>query len=518
MRRLLALIVFLTMPAAQAYAARAVAPGAEGIAWHAGNVDAAFAQAKRERKPVFLFWGAVWCPPCNQVKATIFNRQDFIERSRAFVPVYLDGDTPAAQKLGSRFKVSGYPTMILFRPDGTEVTRLPGEVDGDRYMEVLTLGINATRPVRELLAAVNSGKHSLGASDWRLLAFYAWDVDEQSVVPKAQLPATLVKVAQACPPSAGDAALRLQLKALAVNAKAPEKDRAALDKAAALAQLQRVLADEKLVREMYSVLTDSADDITGYLTSSGSAERTQLLSTWDKVLIHFADETSLSRADRLGATAARVALAKLDQPKDAALPTALAADARTAAARADKETTNVYERQAVITFAGYVLREAGLLNESDTLLKAELTRSHSPYYYMSGLASNAKRRGDAPAALDWYAKAYDASKGPATRLQWGTSYVRALIELAPQDAARIEQAAGRIIGELEAKPETFYARNGNVLSGLARRLNEWGATNLQDASLARLRAQMDGVCNKLPAAAPERKTCAQVLAPKAAAG
>ena len=104
-----------------------------GIDWFAGGVDAAFAAARAANKPVFLYWGAEWCPPCAQIKTTIFSKREFQERSRLFVPVYLDGDTPSAQKYGERFGVVGYPTMILFKPDGTEITRLPGGVDVARY-------------------------------------------------------------------------------------------------------------------------------------------------------------------------------------------------------------------------------------------------------------------------------------------------------------------------------------------------------------------------------------------------
>src|ERR1700690_3761417 len=124
-------------------------PADGGIDWQKSarkeDIDAAFAAARAGNKPLFLYWGAVWCPPWNQVKATIFNRQDFIDRSRFFVPVYLDGDSPSAQQLGARFKVSGYPTMILFKPDGSEITRLPGEVDSDQYMRVLAMGMNGAR-------------------------------------------------------------------------------------------------------------------------------------------------------------------------------------------------------------------------------------------------------------------------------------------------------------------------------------------------------------------------------------
>src|SRR5664279_3792346 len=37
-------------------------PQVSGVAWTTGDVDAAFAAAKAEHNPVFLYWGAVWCP------------------------------------------------------------------------------------------------------------------------------------------------------------------------------------------------------------------------------------------------------------------------------------------------------------------------------------------------------------------------------------------------------------------------------------------------------------------------
>ncbi len=508
-------LIWLMLALSLGGAAAAAPPKGDGIAWFDGDVDAAFAQARRERKPLFLYWGAVWCPPCNQVKVTIFNRQDFISRSRSFVPVYIDGDSPSAQALATRFKVSGYPTMVLFRPDGTEVTRLPGEVEADQYMRVLTLGMHATRPVSALLSAVLSGKGPLTPADWRLLAYYSWETDEQSIVPKAQVPATLAQLAQACPPQQTAARSRLMLKAVAA---ASDEEPAAhkYDRAAALAQLEAVLADPTLARENFSALTDTAGDIAKGLALT-PGERARIFKTWDPLLQRWSDDASLSRADRLAAVAGRIGLARLDVGDDGTLPPGLINDVRYAARRAERETTDKFERQAVISAAAYVLREAGLMEDSDAMLKAELNRSHSPYYFMLSLASNARKRGDNDAAIDWYAKAYDASKGPATRLEWGVRYVRALVELAPQDGQRIEWAARSVIGEIEAKPDTFHGRVANVLTSMGKRVREWTEKNNEPDMLARLRETMDGVCGKLPAGAPERKTCDGVFTSAAAA-
>ena len=75
---------------------------AEGdtIAWFRGDVEQAFAMAKEQNKPLFLYWGAVWCPYCSRIKSTVFQSRDFIALSELFVPYYLDGDTEQAQAVG----------------------------------------------------------------------------------------------------------------------------------------------------------------------------------------------------------------------------------------------------------------------------------------------------------------------------------------------------------------------------------------------------------------------------------
>ena len=509
-------LVVLAMVAAGTVTPAHAAAGA--VAWLPAADEAdmarAFAQARAAHKPLLLYWGAQWCPPCNQLKATLFNRQDFIERSQAFVAVNLDGDQPGAQKLGSRYKVRGYPTMILFNTEGQEITRLPGEVSPLQVMSVLQLGLANGRPAKAVLADALAGK-PLQPNEWRMLAFYSWDTDEQQLVPQAERPALLKRLAAACP-EAGSA-MRLTLKALADSDDPP----AAKPDAAQRARVLAMLADPAAARAQMDVLTNASHDIVKAMSGTDEAERRRLADRFDTVLRRLQADATLSRADRLDALLERVELARLqaglaDDAKAVTLPAPLLKEVRDQAAREDREINDSHERQAVITTAAHALQRAGLDADADALLQSNLARSHSPYYLMSQLAGNAKARGDKAAALRWYRLAYDKSEGPATRLQWGASYVSALIELAPDDDAGIERAVQQLWAEAAAQPNAFYERSARSLQRVATQLQAWNAGGRHAPSVRRLQAQWQGVCARISPADAQRATCDNLSKPLAA--
>jgi hypothetical protein len=489
----------------------------EGIAWFDGEVDAAFAAARTADKPLFLYWGAEWCPPCGQIKATIFNRREFQERSRLFVPVYLDGDTPSAQKQGERFGVVGYPTMILFRPDGTEITRLPGTVDVARYAKILDVALTDVRPVAEILATARTGGE-VSDNDWQLLAYYSWPTDNGRILPDDQRVATFRTLDARCPVGLHADCSRFFFEFLSAatgEAGDEESPLTGLDRAIARRQLVELLGSPAVGRANVDNLLYGAEDVIGLLSDAGSAERRLLTQAWGSALDRLQDETgatALSASEQLKVVRARVLLAKLDAP-DGPLPPALLDRARAEVARLDAVTKDAYARQAVVNAAVGLYWEAGLDAEATALLVAELEQAKSPYYFMLDLADLARKAGREDEAVAWLARAYDGAEGPATRFQWGYSYLVGLLEMKPEDTQAIEQVGLQVLGELDGSPDAFYQRTRLRLAELSTKLLDWGRPGEPARVIETLRERTGEICRGMPPGDEGRRSCEAFLKP-----
>ncbi len=493
---------------AVAVAAASLDP-AKGIDWFDGSVEDAFATAKESGKPIYLYWGAVWCPPCHAISATIFKSPEFLERSKLFVPVYLDGDTENAQAYGEEFGVRGYPTMIVFNSEGEELTRIPGGIDLQAYANILDLTLGEASSVTELVARLATDDLALSADECTLLAYYSWGQDT-TILGEADAGVAFRTMYDACPANMRAERSILYFNWLddAVAAATAEEDAVALtdeQKAEALAQVEALIADEELIKaNIFTVLFNGAEYATA-LTEPASEKRGQLIAAFGETLDRVAADESVYKRERIYTLAGKINFERIDD-EEAELSEKLKDEIRAMVKWADETTPSVYERQPIINALGNILDDAGMDDVAKPLMLAELDKSNQPYYFMVGLADIEQRAGNTEVAVDWLKQAYDATSGPATRFQWGYYYLAGLIEMTPENTDLIHSVTVGLIDELQ-NSGGLYHRPKSQLGRIEKYLFTWSDDNDYSAQLDEIRNSVLEICATASHQDKSRATC-----------
>ncbi len=477
----------------------------KAIRWHEGSVDSAFVLAKAEHKPLFLYWGAAWCPPCQEIKHTVFTSPAFIALSALFVPVYLDGDTPRAQATGERFGVKGYPTMIVFNADGEEITRIPGGIDVTRYNTVLGLSLNQLRPTRELVRLALTTPESLTKEDFSQLAYYSWSQDFNALPENA--PATLLRdIALLAQPVDEVAASRLYLQYL-IDAVQKSTTDASLPIDDAMPQLTHILASNELTLACWDYLAYWPETLTALAltTDQVSALRRQ----WQDQIFRLRHDPSLTTAEQLAGWLPL--LYHHFQGTEDPLPDDTTAQLQADLEAAERSTTNPFARISVINQIEYIYTQARMPDKARAITLAEIERSPTPWYFMSTLGSMAEKEGKPDEAIAWFRHAYERSEGTATRFQWGASYVRGLIRLMPEGQDLIFATLDTLFAELANEDDVLTGRNFRVLSTLHEQLEPWKGEATSAEPVARFTARIDSLCGKQAENSIEKENCQQLL-------
>jgi len=94
-------------------------------------------KAKAEKKLVLLdFTGSDWCPPCKSLHNTVLTSAEFTKFAKDNL-VLVEVDFPrskpqsaelkaANRKLSEKYKIEGYPTVIVLDSNGKEISREVG--------------------------------------------------------------------------------------------------------------------------------------------------------------------------------------------------------------------------------------------------------------------------------------------------------------------------------------------------------------------------------------------------------
>ncbi len=100
------------------------------------QLAAALTSAKASNKKIFIDFETDWCGPCHQMDQWIWTDAEVAgELNAGFIGVKLDGDLEKAAV--TKYKVAGYPTMIVLDGTGKELWRVVGYQSSKEILDKL---------------------------------------------------------------------------------------------------------------------------------------------------------------------------------------------------------------------------------------------------------------------------------------------------------------------------------------------------------------------------------------------
>jgi protein disulfide-isomerase len=440
----------------------------------------------------------------------VFNRPDFIEKSRLFVPVYLDGDLPDAQKWGDVFRVTGYPTVVVLKPDRTEITRVAGNLDLSLYARVLDDALGDVRPVNDVVELAVKAEAPLAATDCRRLAYHAFGLDDEGVFDRARLQTAFQNAARLCPAELEKERSRFPLLA-AAQAAALQRD--AIEKGgkadaaltALILRINGLLANPSLAMANADALRSLPDAFYLAVRQSAPQVSSELRQRAMAVADAATASSTFSPADQLAAQLIKIRVAKA-YARDGKTPTDVRSVALQTAEKMLAMDHAPYVRAGVVNSAINIYIALDEWPRARDLLAQEARTSNTPHYYLGDLADVEEKLGNPERALELMAEAYAKARGPASRFQWGYSYLDGLLRLKPDDTATIGKVGAAVIAELDG-PNRIHRRTLSRLTRLDQRLRGWNSSAERAAVVAKLREGVTAACSQSPAEVNGQAVC-----------
>lgn len=434
LRALLVIICSTLGNHAFAEAAQSAAESMKKAPWFQGSVEDAFAKARSEQKHIFLYWGAVWCPPCNYLKSQVFDHAKFAEVMKPAVAVFLDGDSERAQSYADKFNATGYPTIIIFDSEGRERLRLDSALDFKEFESVVGAVFSDTESLREVVAKFLAGKSS--DRDLALITGTSWYDINDKLYPTANHIKDRLAILDKLPSANKDARSRiasgLLLSALDIESKNELAETNKLLQAAAPKLFDTIFLNSATIHASREVIANFPKELISWKYPKPSAERSKLIDTWQAALDKINKHEGYPADIYMYAALSSVNLYKLKHT-GTAVPTTLLDNVRAAVATGDKNSVTEHQRIAAVYTAAYTLGEIGAFDDARKLLDKELKTTKVPWYFQSTYASVERKAGNPEKALYWAEQARLSVEGSASKLQWIFNEIRMVDTIAPAD-------------------------------------------------------------------------------------
>ena len=138
------------------------ASGASAPQWQPWSPQV-FEHAKAQHKFVFLYLEAVWCHWCHVMQQDTFT-DIAVQKELAKNYIAVRADHDADPLLAGRYRDYGWPALIFFAPDGTELVKRAGYMPPEGFARLLATIVRDPRPEKATAVTTMTGPSRLPAS------------------------------------------------------------------------------------------------------------------------------------------------------------------------------------------------------------------------------------------------------------------------------------------------------------------------------------------------------------------
>lgn len=468
--------------------------------WFKGGIEKAFEDSQKLKKPVFLYWGAVWCPPCNELKSEVFSKPKFSKLLDSVIPVYLDGDTETAQKWGEQLKISGYPTIMILDYDKAELLRINESLNIEEFEQAFLAATALRKPIQEIIHDALNKQAS--PQVWQALAYTRWEQMGEKLFDDEQLLDIAWKLQEKVPSQLVEVRTVLLTKLLKLAAQISETKGQTTQtqaivrqvKAESLSFYNEIFKSERTIIAARTSILDDFENILDWSKKYlGANQFATILQKWENSSKIIQNSAEASLDNQLMASYIPINIYRLQVGESDPLPQSLTKSVKEAVLRANKLAASTFERRSVITSAAYLLRQIEAFEDAEQLLKQELKVSKTPWYIESSLSRLAEVQNKPEQALLWSAKARESAQGKATKIEWTVNDLLLSVKIQKNNTQKIAALLEDYYQLVFSLNDGFLGRNQIRANKVLRSLNSLDSTS----KLNPIYLSYQGKCKKL---------------------
>jgi len=117
--------------------APAASPVADEKVWFDGSYEDALAQAKASNRLVFVDFWTSWCGFCKKLDKVTFSQPAVQAELGKMVSVKIDAESKAGAPVAQKFRVTGYPALLVLDGNGREIGRIAGFLEPEPFLKKL---------------------------------------------------------------------------------------------------------------------------------------------------------------------------------------------------------------------------------------------------------------------------------------------------------------------------------------------------------------------------------------------